>query len=42
MQSGMNLADECKAAGANDFLLKPYMPDTLIGSIKQGLTNRHS
>src|SRR5512140_1471960 len=30
MQSGMNLATECKAAGADTFLLKPYMPDTLI------------
>ena len=42
MQSGMNLADECKAAGANEFLLKPYMPDTLIGAIKKGLANRQS
>ncbi len=40
MQSGMNLTDECKAAGANAFLLKPYIPDTLIETIKIGL-NRH-
>ena len=26
MQSGMNLATECTAAGADNFLLKPYMP----------------
>src|SRR5512140_2988752 len=25
MQSGMNLATECKEAGADNFLLKPYM-----------------
>jgi CheY-like chemotaxis protein len=42
MQSGMNLAEECKAAGANEFLLKPYMPDTLINAIRQGLANRQS
>lgn len=42
MQSGMNLAQECKAAGANEFLLKPYMPDTLINALKTGLANRQS
>ncbi len=40
MQSGMNLAEECQAAGANEFLLKPYMPDTLINAIKNGLASR--
>jgi two-component system OmpR family response regulator len=35
MQSGMNLETECLAAGANGFLLKPYMPDALIGRLKQ-------
>ena len=30
MASGMDLKDECLASGANDFLLKPYMPDDLI------------
>ena len=30
MASGMSLRDECLASGANDFLLKPYMPDDLI------------
>jgi len=34
MSSGMNLRDECLAAGANDFLLKPYMPDDLINILK--------
>ena len=42
MQSGMNLAEECRAAGANEFLLKPYMPDALINAIKEGLANRKS
>jgi len=39
IQSGMNLADECKSAGANTFLLKPYMPNSLIDAIKSGLTS---
>lgn len=42
MQSGMNLETECKAAGADTFLLKPYMPDTLINAIKGGLASRNS
>ena len=40
MQSGMNLEDECKIAGADTFLLKPYMPDALIEAIKTGLSNQ--
>ncbi len=35
MASGMNLKDECLASGANDFLLKPYMPDDLIAILKK-------
>jgi len=38
MQSGMNLEAECLAAGANGFLLKPYMPDVLIGRLKKFFT----
>ena len=30
LQSGMDLEDASKAAQANHFLLKPYMPETLI------------
>lgn len=30
MASGQDVATECKAAGADDFLLKPFMPDDLI------------
>lgn len=33
MTSGMSLKDECLKAGANAFLLKPYMPDDLIETI---------
>ena len=35
MASGMNLKDECLASGANDFLLKPYMPDDLIAILQK-------
>ncbi len=34
MSSGMDVADQCLAAGADDFLLKPYMPDELIGKLR--------
>jgi FixJ family two-component response regulator len=37
MSSGMALEMESIRAGANAFLLKPYMPDTLINAIKNGL-----
>ncbi len=30
MTSGMDVKDRCMAAGADDFLLKPYMPDELM------------
>ena len=40
MSSGMPLEDECLDAGANSFLLKPYMPDMLISAIKEGLAER--
>jgi two-component system alkaline phosphatase synthesis response regulator PhoP len=35
MSSGMDLRDKCLRHGANDFLLKPYMPDELIEKIKK-------
>lgn len=35
MASGMSVKDECLASGADDFLLKPYMPDELIDLIKK-------
>ncbi|MGQ9832512.1 MAG: response regulator [Candidatus Villigracilaceae bacterium] len=40
MTSGLNIAQECLASGANDFLLKPYMPDDLITMIKNNLAVR--
>jgi DNA-binding response OmpR family regulator len=37
MTSGLNLEAECLHSGANGFLLKPYMPDELLGILKQSL-----
>jgi CheY-like chemotaxis protein len=34
MASGMDMKDQCLQAGANGFLLKPYMPDDLIKWLK--------
>jgi CheY-like chemotaxis protein len=35
MTSGMDLRDECAKAGADGFLLKPYMPDELNRQLKK-------
>jgi two-component system phosphate regulon response regulator PhoB len=35
MTSGMAMQDECDCAGADGFLLKPYMPDELSGLLKK-------
>jgi DNA-binding response OmpR family regulator len=37
MSSGMDKLHESEQAGADDFLLKPYMPDELIAKIKMFL-----
>ncbi|MFZ5912534.1 MAG: response regulator [Chloroflexota bacterium] len=37
MTSGLNLETECMLHGANAFLLKPYMPDDLLGMLKRNL-----
>jgi CheY-like chemotaxis protein len=34
MVSGIDKTDECLAAGANDFLLKPYMPNQLFDILR--------
>lgn len=34
MTSGMDVQDRCIDAGANGFLLKPYMPDDLIQQLR--------
>lgn len=35
MASGMDLAEECRLAGADGFLMKPFMPDDLIRQVRQ-------
>ena len=34
MSSGMDVRERCREAGADDFILKPYMPDDLIKRIR--------
>jgi DNA-binding response OmpR family regulator len=34
MTSGLNMKDECMSRGADDFLLKPFMPDELISALR--------
>jgi CheY-like chemotaxis protein len=38
MTSGSDVNEECLKEGANAFLMKPYMPDTLIKMINQQLS----
>jgi len=35
MTSGLDVKDDCLAAGADSFLLKPYMPDELIANLRE-------
>jgi CheY-like chemotaxis protein len=35
MTSGMDFQDECRKAGADAFLLKPYMPEELARQLKK-------
>jgi len=46
MTSGLNVGEECMLHGANDFLLKPFMPDDLINMLRKNIhlsngTNNH-
>ena len=34
MASGIDKTEECLAAGANEFLLKPYMPNELFAKLR--------
>jgi len=34
MDSGMELGVQCREAGADDFILKPFMPDELVHKIR--------
>lgn len=38
MMSGMELRDACIQAGADDFILKPYLPDDLVSLIRSQLS----
>ena len=37
MISGLNVKEECMLHGANDFLLKPFMPDDLIKMLRKNI-----
>jgi DNA-binding response OmpR family regulator len=37
MISGLNMRSECLRHGANDFLLKPFMPDDLIKLLRKNV-----
>jgi DNA-binding response OmpR family regulator len=38
MTSGMNLKDDCQKAGADDFVMKPFMPDELLKKIRDSIS----
>jgi DNA-binding response OmpR family regulator len=40
MSSGMNYHQESKEAGADGFVMKPYMPDDLLNQIKEIISNK--
>jgi len=37
MSSGMELSSKCNQEGADGFILKPYMPEELVGKIRSFL-----
>lgn len=42
MCSGMDVSHDCLERGADGFILKPYMPEELIGKINQLLKGSYS
>jgi DNA-binding response OmpR family regulator len=34
----MNLKDDCQKAGADDFVMKPFMPDELLKKIRDSIS----
>lgn len=38
MSSGMDYSYQCERAGADAFLMKPYMPDELLAILREQLT----
>jgi len=34
MSSGMDLDDQCRQAGADGFIMKPFMPEELVNTIR--------
>jgi len=42
MTSGLDLGESCIKAGADDFILKPYMPDELLKKIKDFFPNNEN
>lgn len=39
MTSGMDMSEQCRDAGVDDFLLKPYTPEQLSASIQENLVS---
>lgn len=39
MTSGMDMRQQCLASGADDFILKPFVPDDLINIIRKYIPN---
>jgi CheY-like chemotaxis protein len=39
MTSGIDLGEQCLAAGADGFVLKPYIPDALVKMIRDNISS---